>query len=163
MITIETQNLKFSINSSIPRKKKSHMHWLFGETVDKLVKKCVVVFWESDCHRFNTLEHKICPGRVNFSTQYWYLWGMFSAVDVQLKCVGGQKYSRNVEPQITLIREVNTFLTLFLFLSRPHQFDQRNLSDVVTDTLLGSHYQKISISHFQRLEICKLTLRQENR
>ena len=86
---------------------------------------------------------------------------MFSAVDVQLKCVGGQKYSRNVESQITLIREVNASLTLFLFLSRPEEFDQRNSSDVVT---LGSHYQKISISQFQRLQkICKLTLRPENR
>ena len=33
---------------------------------------------------------------------------MFSAVDVQLKCVGGRKYSRNVESQITLISRKGT-------------------------------------------------------
>ena len=43
---------------------------------------------------------------------------MFSAVDVQLKCVGGRKYSRNVESQITLIREVNTFLAV-VFIQDP--------------------------------------------
>ena len=38
--------------------------------------------------------------------------GECSAVDVQLKCVGGLNYSRYVKSQITLIRRGNTFLTV---------------------------------------------------
>ena len=95
---------------------------------------------------------------------------MFSGVDVPIKMCGRSELFQKcgvLESQITLITEANTFLTGVFILSRPEEFDQRNSSDVVTEASLGSHYQKISISQFQRLarreKICKLTSRPENR